>query len=260
MNSIQVPCKKCGQVIEIIPIGNFKVGLCDLCASAANDHLSEAKAVGQSRLAWEKISASFAAYRNTDFYRLPYPDRTSQAIGWNYGKKGLNLWGPPKCGKTRTLVMICQQLFEQGKKIRMFGSGDFVIKIQSKHFDAPAWLNQLRAMDALAFDDVGKSVMTPVQEGHWFGLIEYFCGVGKPILMTHNFTGEQLEKKLRHGEAIVARIREHFKSIYFGEPRTSAPGGQKGGSNPPGCPGSTPGAGTNKETKPTERTDNETTR
>lgn len=215
---IDVPCQKCGITISIIPIANVRTGLCDQCSHQTTDHGAEARGLAHDRLRWRKLTENFAGYLNTDWYRLPYQDKSAIALRWKYGSRGLNLWGPPKTGKTRTLIKVCEQLFQDGKRIKLFGPADFGILLQKQGWNNAAWLSSLRNHDALVFDDIGKARLSPVTEGHWFGILEYFIGVEKPILITHNFPAEKLAGRFKNGEAIVGRIREHFQSIYFGEP------------------------------------------
>jgi DNA replication protein DnaC len=211
-----VPCRKCGVHIEIIPIAGIETGDCEKCSQAASTHIDQARTFGDRRAEWARRTDHFKRYRQSDWYKLPCPEKTSMALQWAYGATGLNLWGKTGMGKTRTLLMVLERLFiEEKRSFMIFGPSDFGIELGRQGFGKPAWLSKLRAKDVLAFDDVGKARMSPVQEGDWFGIIEYFISMEKPILLTHNFDGYGLEGKFNNGEAIVSRIRQHFRSIHF---------------------------------------------
>lgn len=213
---ISTTCQQCGCEIEIIPIGTIETGLCDKCCNVQTQHIAESKQCAFHRLAWLRWTENFAIYRRSDFYKLPQQDKTSAALGWEYGAKGLNLWGAPRMGKTRTLLMVLEMAFDGQHTFRVFGPKDFALALDNRRFNTAAFLTTLRCCDLLAFDDIGKMRLTPVQEGEFFGLIEYFFACGKPVMFTHNFNGEQLEHAFRNGPAIVGRIREHCQSIHFG--------------------------------------------
>ena len=48
-----------------------------------------------------------------------------------------------------------------------------------------------------------------------FSILDRRMANAKPVLLTHNSTAAQLEYKFRHGEAMVRRIRDFTRSVYF---------------------------------------------
>lgn len=217
MTPVEVPCKKCGEPVTILPIGGITEGYCDACTEAVSDHSSEAHGLANTRLRWLKLMENFKFYLQSDFYKLPCPEASGQALAWEFGSTGLNLWGPPSLGKTRTLCMVLEKLHFDGKRFYAFGPSDLSLAIQKCGWNTGPYLNKLRCCDVLAFDDLGKIKLSPVMEGHFFGLLEYFCASGKPLMVTHNYDKDTLPGRFIHGQAILARLAdpERFQSIEF---------------------------------------------
>ena len=68
----------------------------------------------------------------------------------------------------------------------------------------------------LAFDDLDKCA--PLSGDHekvLFSILDRRMANAKPVLLTHNSTAAQLEYNFRHGEAMVRRIRDFTRSVYF---------------------------------------------
>lgn len=220
---LTVECSDCGESIEIIPIGGVRSGLCDSCSEARSRRSSHG--VFGDR-AWETLSARFRFYWNTDEAKLPCQESSLRALSWAYGAKGLNLWGGTKLGKTRTMILVLKRLHDSGKKVLLFGPSDFGQEMAKRGLAYKDWLGRVRCKDAIAFDDIGRVRMSPTVEGEFYGLLEYFVASGRPMIFTHNFDGQRLSKLYRHGDAIVARMREHFLSIHFKEPTGRAASGE----------------------------------
>lgn len=213
---IQGLCRTCGVSIELIPIGDITDGYCDGCAKKHFNNLVVDKAL--QIVKWKRQTANFATYMDTVFDKLPCPTRSQKALEWQYEARGLNLWGPPRTGKTRTLILILKQCFDSGKHFKIFGPKDFALALDQRRFNTADFLTACRCVDVIAFDDIGKLQLTPVQEGEFFGLLEYFIASGRPWVVTHNYNGTQLEHRFpKHGAAIVARLRECFTSIHFNQ-------------------------------------------
>lgn len=215
--SIVTSCAVCGRPLTIISFAGVTAGECDHCQTVEARTTAKKLLADTSNLAWRKLTANFSAYLDTDFNRLPCPEQSTQALAWD-GKHGLNLWGPPATGKTRTLLLVLKSAHDQGRSIKVFGPSDFSASIVRKRYEAAGYIKWLRDFDLLAFDDLGKVRLTPIQEGYFFGLLESFFAQGKPVFTTHNYDAKTLQRKFANGEALVSKIRRHCQSIHFPTP------------------------------------------
>lgn len=221
-----VPCSICGIPIEIIPISGVREGWCPACMERGGNVAKARTVQDQRQREWQSLTRNFKAYLDTDLNRLPCPERLREAMTWHCGTKGLNLWGLPATGKTRTLFLLLKREFDAGHTFRAFGPCDFNLAIEKAGFHPAAFIESCRKADLLAFDDIGKVRMSPVIEGHFFAILEYRAANGKPCLFTHNFpseaarahrhlNGDTLESKFRNGNAVVRRIRDFCYHVEF---------------------------------------------
>jgi len=136
---------------------------------------------------------------------------------WPSGDKGqgLNLWGKPDTGKTRTLYLILKREHFNGRSIIIFGPGDFNSECERRAYHRAEWVRRLQSVDLLAFDDFDKMSLTADQEKTFFGIIDRRVSNKKPCLFTHNSNGDALKYKFRLGEPLVRRMREFCKHIHF---------------------------------------------
>lgn len=224
--TVTVPCAICGAPTEIIPIGGERRGWCPECVDRGGNITKATAADDQRQKEWLSLTRNFKAYLDTDLSRLPCPEKLKEALAWHCGSKGLNLWGVPAAGKTRTMLLLLKREFDNGRTFRVFGPADFNLAVEKAGFHPGAFIQSCRNADLLAFDDIGKVRMSPVIEGHFFGILEHRTANGKPIILTHNFpseaaqksrglNGDTLESKFRNGQSLVRRIRDFCYHIEF---------------------------------------------
>lgn len=219
----QVPCDRCGEPTYIVPIAGVTAGVCEKCIEVEHQRKRQTNQVTTSIRSWDNLTQNFKRYMHTDWHKLPCQYASGRAIEWrpDEEKTSLNLWGVPRTGKTRTMIEILRREYDYGKTFRVFGPADFALTIASLGFKADEWVKGLRKADLIAFDDIDKLRLSPVQEGQLFGLIEHFIACQKPIIMTHNSDAFALTRRFKCGEALVGRIKDSslFKSVHFALPK-----------------------------------------
>jgi len=128
---------------------------------------------------------------------------------------GLNLWGYPRTGKTRTLFLVLKKAHFAGKRIKFFGPSQFSQECELRNFKSASWIRDVVACDIVAFDDIDKCLLTKVQEDRFFSVLDARVARRAPTFFTGNTSGDALKLQFNNGESIVARIREHSASIHF---------------------------------------------
>lgn len=212
--SLSMPCKKCGQPVEVDPDGPV--------AALANDFgiLCESCMAEQARADTPALTRKqFTAFcppcfEDTTFLQLPCPARSILAMEWMYGPNGLNLWGFPGTGKTRTITLILRRMFEAGHTICALGPGDFKRLCRGRNHAREALLEKLSKIDILFIDDVDKMNLTREMEKDLFSVLTNRMG-RRPVMLTGNSTAKSIEYQFRLGEPMVRRIRDHCLSIHF---------------------------------------------
>jgi DNA replication protein DnaC len=216
--TVAVPCTGCTALVEVEAGSEVarlaqEVGIyCDTCMAA------------QSEIAREELLPKplpFSTYcppcfEDTAFENLPCPAKSKQALEWCFGHSGLNLWGYPGTGKTRTMSLVIKGMLEGGLSVVAFGPGDFRQNCELKEWKRGPWLKKLSSVDVLFIDDLDKMNLTREMEKDFFAVLSNRMG-RKPVLMTGNSTGEEITYTFKLGYAMVRRIRDHCLSIHFGQ-------------------------------------------
>lgn len=169
---------------------------------------------------WRKICPPL--YQRTDPARLPQrPLRQVQA--WQYGPKGLILYGPTGTGKTRAAWLLIRRLFSEGVFVHALACTDFgnqlADRFRDKQGEPTWWLNNLAKIPCLFLDDIDKCVFTGRVEREFFALVEKRTSRRLPIIVTTNVVGSVIERALPAvGTALVRRLRDEdfFESVNFG--------------------------------------------
>ena len=217
---LSAPCLQCGAPVEYDPefqLGNKDTGVvCADCVRRQDWERRDLARISALHDAWQRICPP--RYRNTVVESLPYPGRSQEALSWEFGQgMGLNLWGFPDTGKTRTLYVVLRRFHMAGKQVKVFAPGDFSSQLASRDFSRSAWVRGLCSLDFVAFDDMDKLNLTREQELVFFGLLDKRMSHNLPCVFTHNSNAADLEYHFRNGRAMVRRIRQFTKSIHFPE-------------------------------------------
>jgi DNA replication protein DnaC len=137
-------------------------------------------------------------------------------LQWKFGTLGLNAWGFPGTGKTRTMSILVNRLHGKGLKIFALAPGDFEAGCQRHNYRRSDWLNKLAKAEVLFLDDFDKMNLTREMEKSLFQVLNWRMG-RKPVLLTHNSTARELEYNFKLGRSLVRRIRDTCLSVHFGE-------------------------------------------
>lgn len=209
-------CIRCSIPVEIIDLPNSlpQGAYCLDCIEAMHKEERQRQYRRVRDVTWETICPE--RYRDTELSRLPLQERSLKALAWKpNGGTGLNLWGFPDTGKTRTMILVLRSCHEQRKSIKLFEAGMFAEACEAKDFATGAMTRALVDYDILAFDDMDKMSLTRHQEMLFFAIIDRRMSRCRPTFFTHNSTAEELEYRFRSGESLVRRLRQFCSSIHF---------------------------------------------
>lgn len=224
MNLIIVACKRCQINPVTIPESMSQYGgMCEECINSEN-HSAQVEVFRDKQAdAWESICP--VRYSDTVIDKLPQKEVSERALNWpnvfsSTPEKsapwiGLNLWGFPGTGKTRTMLLVLKKAHFDGKRVRFFGPSQFAQEIEMRDFKTASWIRAVMAYDVIAFDDLDKCKLTRPQEEKFFALLDARFSARKPMFFTGNSSGADLKTMFRNGEAVVRRIRESCVSIHF---------------------------------------------
>lgn len=214
-------CKSCNSPVEIPESLNVPLRLGVLCESCLrvraerDDHADE-----QRRLTERWLLICPERFQDTAVGKLPCQPQAIRALSWqrNGDGHGLNLWGFPNTGKTRSMFLVLKREHFAWAKVRVFTAGEFERNLEWKAWRRASWVDSLIRCDVLAFDDFDKMTLTKDGERVFFGILDRRMAEKRPVLLTHNSTAATLEYRFRYcGEAMVRRIRDFCESVHFPE-------------------------------------------
>ena len=219
MPSLQLPCKGCGTPVDFDPeyrIGNHESGVfCWDCIERLAAERQARQNAMTRQIRWQAICPP--RFRDTVIEKLPCPERSMQALRHDFTSgQGLNLWGVPSSGKSRTMYLIIHALFFKGEAVKVFTPMDFMAELESRAYHHGTWIKQIARYDVVAFDDLDKLALTAPQEKALFALLDSRMTHRRPCVFTHNSTAQKLELAFKTGPALTRRIREFTESIHFG--------------------------------------------
>lgn len=172
------------------------------------------------RQAWEHLCPP--EYRNTIYDELPNVTKFEEVQKWQYGPTGLLLMGPTRQGKTRSVWKLLERLyFKEKRKIKAFTPMDLKLGVANAWRDtetAEDFVDELRYVDVLFFDDLDTVKFTEAVEETIYDAFEFRPTHAKPVVATLNQSGRQLAARMNtngRGAKIVERMREYCHVINF---------------------------------------------
>jgi len=212
--TVTYSCSRCGNTVHVLEQLHHLISqpICPECSETVRKEQQQLKNRTTRQERWIQLCPD--AFRLTVLERLPRQQKTNQALEWTFGERGLNLWGLPDTGKTRTCWLILEREHFKGRRVLAFGPGEFDAFYEAIDKKAE-WIRQISRADLILFDDIDKYGMTYHAEKAFFALIDMRNRFHRPNLFTGNSDGEKLSLKFREGEAMVRRIRNFAKSIHF---------------------------------------------
>jgi DNA replication protein DnaC len=170
--------------------------------------------------AWKRLCPPL--YRNSIRERLPKLPAFEEVQKWKYGPTGLLIVGPTRRGKTRAAWKLLERLhFDERRTIRAFNPTDLKLAVAKAWRDpgeAEVWINRIRTVGVLFFDDLDTVKFTEAVEETVYDAFEYRPTHGKPVIVTLNRAGAELAARLNasgRGAKIVERMREYCQVINF---------------------------------------------
>lgn len=181
-----------------------------------------------AEIKYNAIIASIPAEFREVYLNL-VPDQKShvKALLWQYGPKGLVMYGPTGCGKTRTAWAICKREMLAGRKVVAVDAFEIAGYAPLLMKDADAATEMVRNMadaDILLLDDIFKATITPRVRELVFMVIDKRTSWQRPIILTVNGTGEGLQAILdtkstndpnQLAKAVLRRIRDYCDTVQF---------------------------------------------
>lgn len=144
-----------------------------------------------------------------------------------YSKKGVNLIGPPRLGKTRLMFCLLRRYFEQGRYVRYMYAPTFNDELAARWSESPAgankWTQLFIKTDCWFLDDLGKGRLTERAQSTILRIIEERTNSNRPCYITSNASGDDLIRKMSnedgtpsdHALPMIERIREFCTPIRF---------------------------------------------
>jgi hypothetical protein len=170
--------------------------------------------------AWKDLCPT--EYRNTNSERLPTLEKFEQVQNWQYGPMGLLLVGPTRRGKTRSVWKLLERLhFDERRSIIAFSPMDLKLEVAKAWQDpekAEDWIDRLRSVGILFFDDLDTVKFTEAVEETIYDAFEFRPTHRRPVIATVNRTGRELAARMNangRGAKIVERMREYCQVVNF---------------------------------------------
>ena len=216
--SLSVPCGQCGAPVEVIArlqnLANDYGVMCPACAASAEGQRLRLHATTWREQQFARLCPP--CFQDTEPAKLPCAERSAGALAWKYGKRGLNLFGVPATGKTRTASLIVEREVKAGRSAACLAPGDFARELEARRWTPGAFVRRLSRVDLLFCDDIGTWQLYMPAERHLFAVLNARAG-RLPTLFTGNQTGRELSIKFKMGEPLIRRIRDFCQHVHFGQ-------------------------------------------
>ena len=215
-----IPCCACESPVnydpELYP-GHWRpTAYCENCLGRMREAQAVTLSVKMREDGWAKLCPT--RFYDTQLSRLPFPENATRALNWKFEHgHGLNFWGWPDTGKTRTLFMVLGKLHFAGYDVLVFTPGEFAEELGKRGYRRDRWVIRVKQCPYVAWDDFDKMTLTRDQELVLFAILDYRMSHKLPCLLTHNSKADELAYKFREGAALVRRIRQFTKAIHFPE-------------------------------------------
>ena len=115
------------------------------------------------------------SFRRTERGKLPFPEKLDAALNWNFGSRGLLLFGPTGCGKSRVIWEVAKREIGKGIKVRCLSAYELIrypAMFMAGDDAAGKFAEELVEAQLLLLDDVFKAKPTERIEELLFTVIE----------------------------------------------------------------------------------------
>jgi hypothetical protein len=237
---VETVCRKCGHkwlaAAMILPLVNrpFVPTICQKCGEELQREVEARERAEQARrerlrrekrdALWEKLCPveyrlTTEADGRTGLAKLELECKQLPAIlAWKFSDRGLVIRSRASglC-KTRAAWRLLRKQWNEGRKIVAFSAGAFQRQAQDEagKYSMNVWFNNIAGADILFLDDLGKGFWTENTEAVWFDLLEHRTSHGKPVIVTTNYTGDELITGSRSNATAYAvrRLRDYCELI-----------------------------------------------
>ena len=216
-------CTQCGAEFEREAIVCFEKVFESLPCQKCMDENGKVRRLEREKQDQEKRMIDWLricppAFRETEMEKLPKKSVTDHALKWEFGRRGIVLFGPTRSGKTRTAWLLLKKMHMQGKRIMVMDSmSGFEYGAVFAHGSPLDWVNERVGCELLFMDDVFKVKLTDSFEAALFAIIDKRMNFRRPIIATLNDTGETLAARMTddRGNAFIARLKEMCDTVVF---------------------------------------------
>lgn len=216
-------CPECGNDFELPPY-RLAAELVHICPGCSEKHAEQDQRDASARSgvrrteAWNSICP--ALFRDTDPSRLPRPTKLQAALNWQYGPRGLILFGATDKGKSRVAWEVLKREFKAGKTVAAIDCAfgyTYAAKFAESTAEAARYVERLMSVDLLLLDDVLKVKLTDSFEQALFAIVNERTERLLPVILTTNDTGETLLDRMSadRGPALLRRLRQFCTSVNF---------------------------------------------
>jgi DNA replication protein DnaC len=173
----------------------------------------QAKAITPLEDRWAEACAD-EFYRAADPVKLPRPDKWREAQRWKYAENSLLLHGPSRTGKSMIAHLLAKREMAEGRSVRIINDYRFSHQCVTAFRDGfgEAFVASLYGVDLLLWDDLGKMPISERALGEMAGVFETRTAGNKRMIVTTEFPGAALVKRLgvERGCSIVGRLKDKF--------------------------------------------------
>lgn len=150
-------------------------------------------------------------------------EKMNQALGWEFGRKGLALHGATGQGKTWAAFRVAKREHLAGRRV-VIVNGNRLREIVSLVSESVATYNKeirriITAQLVVLNDPFKVKVTGKVEEALW-EIVDERYEEERPIILTMNGVASHIEPLLSpdRGKALFRRLREDNEAIHFPEP------------------------------------------
>lgn len=162
-------------------------------------------------------------YQKPIEWRYKSANRTNlnKVLAWQYGERGLLIYGEPGTCKTRFIWKLLEREWNNGRTMAMQSHTGFrqtVSALASADQQRMVnWIGGLIKVEILFLDDLGKGKSTPASEEAFFELIDSRMTMKRPVLFTSDMTTERIEGHFGedYARGLMRRILERTEAIQF---------------------------------------------
>lgn len=219
---VKKECWRCGNTFQTAagPMAMY-AKTCQTCIDLESEQAYEKKKqdeIAYRQIQWHKFCPP--DYLICDRSKLPTPEKLDEVLTWEFGPKGMVLFGDTGRGKTRCAWQILRRELFSGRTIACMdssaGLGYAALYSESANM-VKKWFDKIVSIDLLLLDDVFKNKLTDSFEGIIFTLVDQRIQHHRPTIITSNDTGATLAGRMTQDRAnpLLRRLREHCIQINF---------------------------------------------